>query len=136
MKVGDAGEAFFVFETEQEVPEEFATSPLAGPSQTKSSEEEEEIDFLDLAQGGHPASSFSNQDPSPTLADEIGKNELQKVETTYHIEEPDLVLAGAQESMLVSCFLLWSTVPFWLTPTGSRFLLIRFVFRYGLRECA
>ncbi|KAG0088508.1 hypothetical protein BGZ92_006086 [Podila epicladia] len=35
MKVGDAGEAFFVFETEQEVPDEFATSPLAGPSQDK-----------------------------------------------------------------------------------------------------
>ncbi|KAG0054539.1 hypothetical protein BGZ83_011039 [Gryganskiella cystojenkinii] len=53
MKVGDAGEAFFVFETEKEVPEEFATSPLAGPSQTsKTSEEEEEIDFLDLSQGG------------------------------------------------------------------------------------
>ncbi|KAG0212991.1 hypothetical protein BGX28_005232 [Mortierella sp. GBA30] len=49
MKVGDAGEAFFVFETEQDVPEEFVTSPLAGPSTEKI---EEEIDFLDLAQGG------------------------------------------------------------------------------------
>ena len=48
MKVGDAGEAFFVFETEQEVPEEFATSPLAGPS---TPDKVEEIDFLDLAQG-------------------------------------------------------------------------------------
>ncbi|KAF9198630.1 hypothetical protein BGZ49_000478 [Haplosporangium sp. Z 27] len=48
MKVGDAGEAFFVFETEQEVPEEFATSPLAGPIEGKT---EEDIDFLDLAQG-------------------------------------------------------------------------------------
>jgi phosphatidate phosphatase LPIN len=28
MKVGDAGEAFFVFETDLEVPEEFQTSPL------------------------------------------------------------------------------------------------------------
>ncbi|KAF9932652.1 hypothetical protein FBU30_007649 [Linnemannia zychae] len=50
MKVGDAGEAFFVFETEQEVPEEFATSPLAGPSSPDKAEEE--IDFLDLAQVG------------------------------------------------------------------------------------
>lgn len=54
MKVGDAGEAFFVFETEQEVPEEFATSPLAGPSQDKV---EEDIDFLDLAQGSNPLPS-------------------------------------------------------------------------------
>ncbi|KAG0332692.1 hypothetical protein BG004_001136 [Podila humilis] len=51
MKVGDAGEAFFVFETEQEVPEEFATSPLAGPSQDKA---EEDIDFLDLTQDNTP----------------------------------------------------------------------------------
>ncbi|KAG0032805.1 hypothetical protein BGZ82_006382 [Podila clonocystis] len=61
MKVGDAGEAFFVFETEQEVPEEFATSPLAGPSQDKV---EEEIDFLDLAQGSNP--------PLPSQADDMG----------------------------------------------------------------
>lgn len=31
MKLGEAGEAFFVFETEQEVPEEFQTSPLVSP---------------------------------------------------------------------------------------------------------
>ncbi|KAG0355336.1 Lipin/Ned1/Smp2-domain-containing protein [Gamsiella multidivaricata] len=49
MKVGDAGEAFFVFETELDVPEEFATSPLAGPS---ADQVEEEIDYLDLAQEG------------------------------------------------------------------------------------
>ncbi|KAF9971254.1 hypothetical protein BGZ73_005830 [Actinomortierella ambigua] len=47
MKVGKAGEAFFVFQTEQDVPEEFATSPLAGPASDKS---EDEIDFLDLSQ--------------------------------------------------------------------------------------
>jgi phosphatidate phosphatase LPIN len=28
MKVGEAGEAFFVFETDYEVPEEFQTSPI------------------------------------------------------------------------------------------------------------
>jgi phosphatidate phosphatase LPIN len=28
MKVGDVGEAFFVFETEHQVPEEFQTSPI------------------------------------------------------------------------------------------------------------
>lgn len=76
MKVGDAGEAFFVFETEQEVPEEFATSPLAGPSQSKSSEDE--IDFLDLAQGGsasHPTAAVATP-PSPP--DEMGKLKTTK----------------------------------------------------------
>jgi len=28
MKIGDAGEAFFVFETDEDVPEELITSPL------------------------------------------------------------------------------------------------------------
>lgn len=32
MKVGDTGEAFFVFETDQEVPAYLQTSPLAGPT--------------------------------------------------------------------------------------------------------
>ncbi|KAF8928920.1 hypothetical protein BGZ58_009301 [Dissophora ornata] len=32
MKVGDAGEAFFVLETSDYVPDEFATSPIAGPT--------------------------------------------------------------------------------------------------------
>ncbi|KAG0362007.1 hypothetical protein BGZ54_008822 [Gamsiella multidivaricata] len=32
MKVGDAGEAFFVLETNDYVPDEFATSPIAGPT--------------------------------------------------------------------------------------------------------
>lgn len=31
MKVGETGEAFFVFETDADVPEELQTSPLAGP---------------------------------------------------------------------------------------------------------
>ncbi|KAI8605126.1 Lipin/Ned1/Smp2-domain-containing protein [Dissophora ornata] len=58
MKVGDAGEAFFVFETEQDVPEEFVTSPLAGPFMGKV---EEEIDFLDLAQGGNNTNASALQ---------------------------------------------------------------------------
>ncbi|CAI2163136.1 14769_t:CDS:10 [Funneliformis geosporum] len=46
MKIGEAGEAFFVFETENRVPKELQTSPLAGPSEPLPTEEEP--DFLDL----------------------------------------------------------------------------------------
>lgn len=38
MKVGEAGEAFFVFETEHEVPEEFQTSPIMEAVSEKSEE--------------------------------------------------------------------------------------------------
>ncbi|KAF9579850.1 hypothetical protein BGW38_003722 [Lunasporangiospora selenospora] len=68
MKVGDAGEAFFVFETEQDVPEEFATSPLAGPAQVKT---EEEIDFLDLSQGGGTGHPEENNKPQAGSQDVI-----------------------------------------------------------------
>lgn len=32
MKIGDAGEAFFVFETEEDIPEDLVTSPLLSPA--------------------------------------------------------------------------------------------------------
>ncbi len=35
MKIGDAGEAFFVFETDEDVPEELMTSPILGPTQVR-----------------------------------------------------------------------------------------------------
>lgn len=31
MKVGETGEAFFVFETDEDVPADMQTSPLSGP---------------------------------------------------------------------------------------------------------
>ncbi|GJJ68269.1 phosphatidate phosphatase LPIN [Entomortierella parvispora] len=48
MKVGDAGEAFFVLETDDYVPDEFATSPIAGPSDES---ELAPVDYFDL--NGH-----------------------------------------------------------------------------------
>jgi phosphatidate phosphatase LPIN len=59
MKVGDAGEAFFVLETDDYVPDEFATSPIAGPGDES---ELAPVDYFDLngskqqgAVGGQPA---------------------------------------------------------------------------------
>lgn len=40
MKVGDTGEAFFVFETDQDVPADMQTSPITGPVQDDENEEE------------------------------------------------------------------------------------------------
>ncbi|KAG8926661.1 hypothetical protein FRC02_008763, partial [Tulasnella sp. 418] len=39
MKIGDAGEAFFVFETEEDVPQELITSPILGPTEVEGNEE-------------------------------------------------------------------------------------------------
>ncbi|KAK9674632.1 lipin Ned1, partial [Basidiobolus ranarum] len=49
MKVGDAGEAFFVFETEELVPDEYSTSPLV-----EAVEGEEEPEFLDIGPSTEP----------------------------------------------------------------------------------
>jgi len=34
MKLGEGGEAFFVFQTEGEIPEDMQTSPVVSPSQS------------------------------------------------------------------------------------------------------
>jgi len=56
MKVGDAGEAFFVLETDDYVPDEFATSPIAGPSDES---ELAPVDYFDL--NGHPHGAGQQQ---------------------------------------------------------------------------
>ncbi|CAG8805083.1 11849_t:CDS:2, partial [Gigaspora rosea] len=66
MKIGEAGEAFFVFETDKMVPEEFQTSPLAGPTKSTITEEP---DFLDLG-----ASSKENAPISPIY--DFGRNNV------------------------------------------------------------
>lgn len=43
MKIGDAGEAFFVFETEGEVPEDLITSPLLEATKTEDEEAGEQV---------------------------------------------------------------------------------------------
>jgi phosphatidate phosphatase PAH1 len=40
MKVGETGEAFFVFETDGNVPEDLQTSPLSSPISNETADEE------------------------------------------------------------------------------------------------
>jgi phosphatidate phosphatase LPIN len=46
MKVGDTGEAFFVFETDQDVPADMQTSPITGPVADEEDEEEVSLCLL------------------------------------------------------------------------------------------
>ncbi|KAI8881765.1 LNS2-domain-containing protein [Backusella circina FSU 941] len=69
MKVGEAGEAFFVFETDYEVPEEFQTSPIMEAIPEKSDQEEQEDPpFLDIGeskdqkQGNNKTDSFEDDE--------------------------------------------------------------------------
>ncbi|KAG0271470.1 hypothetical protein BGZ95_000712 [Linnemannia exigua] len=58
MKVGDAGEAFFVLETDDYVPDEFATSPIAGPTDES---DLTPVDYFDLNGQPHSSNSSSSQ---------------------------------------------------------------------------
>ncbi|CAG8684015.1 13404_t:CDS:2, partial [Dentiscutata heterogama] len=70
MKIGEAGEAFFVFETDKVVPEEFQTSPLTGPTQPTLSEEP---DFLDLGASSSQNSPVSKEN---TPIYDFGRNNV------------------------------------------------------------
>jgi len=60
MKVGEAGEAFFIFETEKDVPEELQTSPLAGPSLPAPNAEEP--DDFDLSANPNDSNNAKESD--------------------------------------------------------------------------
>jgi phosphatidate phosphatase LPIN len=54
MKVGEGGEAFFVFETNERIPHDLQTSPLVSPETSPLTQPTHlgEPDLLDLADGG------------------------------------------------------------------------------------
>lgn len=70
MKIGDAGEAFFVFETEEDVPDELITSPLLQPTVVGPTDDRAEIS----------SSSFSAKDGGESGGEE----------TTAQLEGPAL----------------------------------------------
>lgn len=45
MKIGEAGEAFWVFETEDDVPEDLITSPVLEPVKPGTSQDVSEVDL-------------------------------------------------------------------------------------------
>ncbi|RPB25991.1 LNS2-domain-containing protein [Terfezia boudieri ATCC MYA-4762] len=75
MKLGDGGEAFFVFETTGFVPEEMQTSPLVSPSASPKQlptisdpESLQELEYLNIADGGTPGSKDSSMGNSITIS--------------------------------------------------------------------
>lgn len=69
MKVGEAGEAFFVFETEHEVPEEFQTSPIMEAVQEKP---EEDPPYLDIGESKEEQEKKDKQGKQALLSNQEG----------------------------------------------------------------
>lgn len=74
MKLGDGGEAFFVFETDADVPSELRTSPVisaqpspgSSPRSSVTSWREEEPDYLNIGEGAHDETPPIQITPSPS----------------------------------------------------------------------
>lgn len=74
MKLGEGGEAFFVFETSDNIPEDLQTSPLVSPASSPPLRAEhstastlQEPEFLDLStENGRPIPSKGSR-PGPTV---------------------------------------------------------------------
>ncbi|CDH49213.1 lns2-domain-containing protein [Lichtheimia corymbifera JMRC:FSU:9682] len=87
MKVGEAGEAFFVFETEHEVPEEFQTSPIM--SAIEENRSDEEPPYLDIGESkdhekaqSQSMDDANNSPKSASESDGFDDDEQPKVDTT------------------------------------------------------
>lgn len=82
MKIGEAGEAFFVFETDEDVPEELITSPILQPTQP--------------GHVGAPDVQTDRFGPRPVEGDEPGKDAGDLVDTTAGNQEPEFLDLNAE----------------------------------------
>lgn len=76
MKLGEGGEAFFVFETSDEIPDSLQTSPVVSPAGSPRSQSESELsgslqepDYLDLDVS--PNASESKPADIPALSRDV-----------------------------------------------------------------
>ncbi|KAJ2825511.1 lipin Ned1, partial [Coemansia furcata] len=96
MKVGDAGEGFFVLETEADVPSQFATSPVASPS--LSFRNAEDPDFLDL--GGNVKTDNGNA-PSAHESESGHESdgEVPEISAATSSSYPEVTQGGSRTSL-------------------------------------
>ncbi|KAI9251190.1 Lipin/Ned1/Smp2-domain-containing protein [Sporodiniella umbellata] len=129
MKVGEAGEAFFVFETEHEVPEEFQTSPIMEAVPEKN---EEEPPYLDIGESKDALKTekssnedhFEEEEERTTIPAELQspkmiiEEQMDKVVTKIHKEEePEVTPKNDVYLMKDGSTLLERVIPEAITTT-------------------
>jgi phosphatidate phosphatase LPIN len=72
MKVGETGEAFFIFETQGDVPEELRTSPLVTPTEVEGETKEPDFFSLGESQVGTTTTQDTAEDQSRQPAVIVG----------------------------------------------------------------
>lgn len=88
MKLGDGGEAFFVFETSDNIPEAMQTSPLVSPASSPPLNPEasnlSEPDFLDLDTMNGKARAASVSRPGVSILSGAGARRQSNLSTFPH----------------------------------------------------
>ncbi|GAN03891.1 hypothetical protein MAM1_0050d03347 [Mucor ambiguus] len=105
MKVGEAGEAFFVFETEHEVPEEFQTSPIMEAVPEKS---QEDPPYLDIGESkDKPEEKHDNQEAessTTTTAPAVDTFEdddpLKKLSLPAELQSPKMIIEEQMDKVV------------------------------------
>ncbi|KAG2105051.1 Lipin/Ned1/Smp2-domain-containing protein [Suillus discolor] len=91
MKIGDAGEAFFVFETEEDIPEDLVTSPLLSPTPEPGELQGDfEHETSGVKLGGEEKSDLSLQMQEPEFLD---------LNASSVLKHPIPIHAGAQPKL-------------------------------------
>ncbi|CAO3598385.1 unnamed protein product [Absidia cylindrospora] len=102
MKVGEAGESFFVFETDHEVPEEFQTSPIVGA--VNENKTDEEPPFLDI--GESKSDDKEKQSPS---SDNATKDPFEEEHDTHmklplpaELQSPKMIIEEQMDKVVTN----------------------------------
>ncbi|CEP13148.1 hypothetical protein [Parasitella parasitica] len=98
MKVGEAGEAFFVFETNHEVPEEFQTSPIL-QALAENRSDVEEPPFLDISERKDEKDDTSEQAKDNFDDDDDGKND-NGVAIPAELQSPKMIIEEQMDKVV------------------------------------
>ncbi|KAF8076685.1 nuclear elongation and deformation protein 1 [Lyophyllum atratum] len=97
MKIGEAGEAFFVFETEDDIPEDLITSPLLQPTRPDEVGPQEEPVAIDRFGAKRTPEEKQEMEPDDEGAVHI-KDEEEKRKEGPDTQEPEFLDLDAQPS--------------------------------------
>ena len=95
MKLGEGGEAFFVFETSDEIPESLQTSPIVSPAASP----------RDLIQDSSPSSGL--QEPDFLDINTVGRNE-RKIHTVSPARPSGAGDRRSQSDFSILIITIWS----------------------------
>ncbi|KAF7725230.1 hypothetical protein EC973_000318 [Apophysomyces ossiformis] len=91
MKVGEAGEAFFVFETDHDVPEEFQTSPLM-TAEAEQSKDNEEPPYLNIGESSQHTQENEKDTSIPERIKDEFDDENDQNTTPVELRSPKMII--------------------------------------------